>query len=139
VRRIITVLIICLIIIPALSRAQEDKQTHPIDIAYSKCLDVAQSNVDARECSAKAYDMWDKELNKYYTILMKILNDNGKTALKTAQLQWIKYREAEFKLGNEIIGTKPGTMWLQVTASSAMNFVKRRALELKEYYEILDE
>jgi len=48
--------------------------------------------------------------------------------LKNAQPQWIKYRDADFKLITENEGRNKGTMWLMVTDGHRLNFVKQRTL-----------
>ncbi|MEJ2611661.1 MAG: lysozyme inhibitor LprI family protein [Candidatus Thiodiazotropha sp.] len=49
-----------------------------------------------------AYDDYqiflDKELNNAYGILMKHLPDAQKKELKQSQRNWIKFRDAEFRL-----------------------------------------
>ena len=122
-----------------LSFAQETKQQHPIDAFLGKCMEQDSSTAGMRDCYGKAYQMWDKELNKGYKGLMSSLGPDAKKALKTSQAMWIKYRDSEFKLNNEIVGTREGTMWLLVGDGDRVEFVKRRALELKRYLEIMNE
>ena len=43
---------------------------------------------------------WDKELNKSYNLLMKSLGQPNKEFLKSAQKEWILYRDKEFELIN---------------------------------------
>ncbi|MEK6582828.1 MAG: lysozyme inhibitor LprI family protein [Nitrospirota bacterium] len=123
----------------SLSFAQPQKQEHQIDKWLTRCIEQDSSTAGMRGCCGKAYDMCDKELNKTYKELMKKLNPAGQKTLKEAQTLWIKYRDAEFKLKDETIGTRQGTMWLNVGDSDRVEFVKQRALELKRYSEILDE
>jgi len=42
-------------------------------------------------------------------------------------------------LADLIVNSKDGTMWLIVGDSDRMELIKKRALELKRYREILDE
>jgi uncharacterized protein YecT (DUF1311 family) len=105
----------------------------------SACIEKDDSTAGMCDCSGKAYEMWDKELNKNYRDLMKALSANGKKALKAAQSQWIKYRDAEFKLIDETEGKNDGTMWLIVTDGHRLQIIKKRALELKGYLENLNQ
>ncbi|MBI4690767.1 MAG: DUF1311 domain-containing protein [Nitrospirae bacterium] len=89
--------------------AQEQNQEYPIDKGLAKCINSDSSTAGMRDCFSEAYDMWDKELNKIYKDLMKKLSPKGQKTLKEAQTLWIKYRDAEFKLNDEIIGNKDGT------------------------------
>jgi uncharacterized protein YecT (DUF1311 family) len=117
----------------SLSFAQEVKREHPIDMWLSKCIQQDDSTAGMRECNGKAYEMWDKEMNKNYKELMNVLSPEGKKLLKKAQLSWIKFRDDEFKLNSQIIGSKDGTMWLIVGDSFRVGFVKRRSMELGGY------
>ena len=62
------------------------------------------------ECTDKAYAAWDKELNKNYVELMQTLKPGQKEALRLAELEWIKYRDLDFKLIDSIYDTMQGTM-----------------------------
>ncbi len=117
--------------------AQESK--HPIDVWFANCAAQDDSTVGQRNCYGNAYDLWDKELNLQYKNLMKRLDANGQKVLKASQTSWLKFRDAELKLLDLILNGKEGTMWLIVGDSDRMELIKKRALELKRYGEILDE
>ncbi|MGV8057299.1 MAG: lysozyme inhibitor LprI family protein [Smithellaceae bacterium] len=123
----------------SISTAQGNKSDHPIDKWFEKCVAQDDSTAGMRECYSKAYDLWDKELNKAYIKLMNKAHTEGKKALKSAQQSWIRYRDSEFKLNNQIVGTRDGTMWLLVGDKDRMQIIKERALELRRYADILDE
>lgn len=42
-----------------------------IDKFEAKCVEKNLTTAGMAECEYKVYDMWDKELNKYYNLLMK--------------------------------------------------------------------
>ena len=119
--------------------AQESKKEHPIDQWLAKCIQQDESTAGMRNCTARAYDMWDKELNKAYKSLMNNLSPDGKKALKASQLAWIKYRDSESKFNDEITTLKGGTLYLLMGDSSRLEMVKDRTLELRRYIGILDE
>jgi uncharacterized protein YecT (DUF1311 family) len=117
---------------------QED---HWIDIELKSCLavDSNQTTAGMNMCTYEGEEKWDKELNKYYKLLMNNLDSAGQLKLKEAQRQWMKFRDIEFEfIGTYYYETKQGTMWTNVAAGSRYEFVKTRALELKAYYEILE-
>jgi len=89
------------------------------------------------ECEDKAYDKWDKELNRLYTELMKKVSPDAKATLKEAQVQWLKFRDSEFKLLDAIYAKLDGTMYIPMHIDSRMEVVKRRALELQSHLELL--
>ena len=77
--------------------------------------------------------MWDKELNRIYKELMKRLDKHQQTALKEAQRNWIKYRDAEYQAIGQIIQRLEGTMWLPVPSARLYKINRQRAMELKDY------
>jgi len=117
--------------------AQE--QTHPIDKALEGCIDKNGSTAGMVECADKAYAAWDKELNKNYGELMRTVKPSQKEALRLAQLEWIKYRDWDFKLIDSLYDTMQGTMYIPMRIDARMELVKKRALELKGFLDLIQE
>src|SRR6202165_5313821 len=90
-----------ILFVATLSIAQEQTQ-HPIDKALEACIDKNGSTAGMVECTDKAYAAWDKELNKNYGDLMRALKPAQKETLKSAELEWIRYRDLEFKFIDSI-------------------------------------
>ena len=111
----------------------------PIDNELSDCMNKNPSTQGMIKCIDNAYKQWDDELNNYYKKLTVILDDEGKANLKDAQRKWIEFRDLEFKNLEYIYSKKDGTMYQPMQASDRMEFIKKRALELKSYYELLTE
>jgi uncharacterized protein YecT (DUF1311 family) len=130
--------LISILFLASLSTAQEQPQ-HPIDKALDACIDKNGSTAGMVECTDKAYAAWDKELNKNYGELMRVLNPKQKEALRLAQLEWIKYRDLEFKSIDSIYDTLQGTMYIPMRISSHLEVIKKRALELKDHLDLVKE
>jgi uncharacterized protein YecT (DUF1311 family) len=130
--------LISILFLASLSTAQEQPQ-HPIDKALDACIDKNGSTAGMVECTDKAYAAWDKELNKNYGELMRALNPKQKEALRLAQLEWIKYRDLEFKSIDSIYDTMEGTMYIPMRVSAHLEVIKKRALELSNYLELIKE
>ncbi len=130
--------LISILLLTSLSTAQEPTQ-HPIDKALDACIDKNGSTAGMVECTDKAYAAWDKELNKNYGELMRALNPKQKEALRLAQLEWIKYRDLEFKSIDSIYDTMEGTMYIPMRISAHLEVIKKRALELSNYLELIKE
>lgn len=116
------------------------QEKHQIDIELEKCLsiDSNQTTVGMSNCVYDAEIKWDKELNKYYKLLMDTLNRESRQSLQLSQRQWIEYRDKEFEfIYSFYLSEMQGTMWENVASNQRMEFVKHRALELKQYYENL--
>ena len=130
--------LISVLLLATASTAQEQPQ-HQIDKALDACIDKNGSTAGMVECTDKAYVAWDKELNKNYTELMRALKLKQKEALRLAQLEWIKYRDLEFKLIDSIYDTMEGTMYIPMRIAAHMEVIKKRALELKNYLDLVTE
>ncbi|WP_265429166.1 lysozyme inhibitor LprI family protein [Chryseobacterium sp. YIM B08800] len=116
------------------------QETHFIDIEESKCLDKKEiSNAQMLECSIKAGQSWDKELNKYYNLLASKLPKDAFEILKTSQKEWIIYRDKEFKFISKLYyEVKEGTMWYIIAENKKKEIVKSRTLELQMFLEDLE-
>jgi len=138
-KRIGMVLIALALLLAPSVYAQGAEKEHPIEKWLGKCIQQDDSTAGTRDCIGKAYRMWDQELNKAYKILMNQLPPDAKKTLKASQLAWIKYRDAESKLGDEIAGIKGGTLYLLEGDNRMMSMVKERAMELQGYTTDLNE
>jgi len=128
--------VICICLFSLGSLAEE---IYPIDKAEDACISKTSSTDAMLKCTASAYDSWDKEMNKYYNLLMKKLSAEQKSELLKAQKSWLAFRDNDFKLINSSIKEKQGTMYLNVASGERREIVKQRALQLKEYYSIVSE
>ena len=120
------------------SAAQEQTQ-HPISKALEACIEKNSSTAGMVECTDKAYAAWDKELNKNYGALMSALKPKQKEALRIAQLNWIRYRDLQFKFIDSVFDTLDGTMYIPMRISSRMQVIRKRAQELKDYLNLVTE
>jgi uncharacterized protein YecT (DUF1311 family) len=127
-----------ILFVATLSIAQEQTQ-HPIDKALEACIDKNGSTAGMVECTDKAYVAWDKELNKNYSELVRTLKPAQKEALKSAELEWIKYRDLNFKFIDSIYDTMQGTMYIPMRIDARMEVIKKRALELKGFLDLAQE
>jgi uncharacterized protein YecT (DUF1311 family) len=127
------IIIIIFLLLPLFTLAQS-KEEHPIDSILTVCLDSNQSTQGMISCLQTAQESWDKELNKYYELLINVLSDEEKTALRSSQKKWLDYRNAESEFSGLMHTKMEGTMYLIFHADRAMDIVKKRALELKDYY-----
>jgi uncharacterized protein YecT (DUF1311 family) len=128
--------LISVLLLASVAAAQEPQQ-NPIDKALDACIDKNGSTPGMVECTDKAYAAWDKELNQNYGELMRALNPKQKEALRLAQLEWIKYRDLEFKSIDSIYDTLDGTMYIPMRISSHLEVIKKRSLELKDHLELV--
>ena len=110
-----------------------------IDSELTACMDKDPSTHGVLKCIDNASKKWDDELNNYYQKLMNLLDDGAKDKLKEAERKWIEYRDLEFKNIESIYSKKEGTMCLPMQASDKMDIIKSRALQLRDYYQLVTE
>ena len=115
----------------------QDQPQHPIDKALDACIDKNGSTSGMVECTDKAYAAWDKELNKVYGELMRTLSPKQKEALKLSELEWIKYRDLEFKFIDSIYDALQGTMYIPMRIAARVEVNKKRALELQHRLDLI--
>jgi len=56
-----------------------------------------------------------------------------------AELEWIKYRDLDFKLIDSIYDTTQGTMYIPMRIDAHMEVIKKRALQLKGFLDLITE
>ncbi len=117
--------------------SQEDK--HPIDVYLDSCMEINPSTAGIVRCTDEAIKMWDNELNKFYKLLIKTLDGESVNILKSAQLEWIVFRDKEFTNIENIFSRKEGTMYIPMQLFARLEIIKTRALQLQDYYELLTE
>jgi uncharacterized protein YecT (DUF1311 family) len=118
----------------------QTKKENPIDVLESKCLNKENiSNAEMCNCTIQARESWDKELNKYYSLLKTKLPKEAFETLKESQKQWLVYRDKEYAfISKYFYEVKQGTMWYAVSESKKRDIVKTRAVELEGYYKMLE-
>lgn len=131
-------ILLSVLLLATVSVAQEQAQ-HPIDKALEACIDKNPSTSGMVVCTDKASAAWDKELNKNYAELMRTIKPAQKEALRLSELEWIKYRDLDFKLIDTIYDTMQGTMYIPMRIDARMEVIKKRALQLKGFLDLVTE
>jgi len=133
------VFIIAFLLLSVVTFSQTKKE-NPIDVLESKCLNKENiSNAEMCNCTIQARESWDKELNKYYSLLKMKLPKEAFETLKESQKQWLVYRDKEYAfISKYFYEVKQGTMWYAVSESKKRDIVKTRAVELEGYYKMLE-
>ena len=109
---------------------------HPIDQYQSKCIAADSTTAGMTNCTNGASARWGKALNSVYANLLSSISRSEQQALRAAQRQWILYRNAEFKLIDEMYKTKDGTMYIPMRAADRLEIIKTRALQLQAYRDL---
>lgn len=110
------------------------EHNHPIDIEFEQDMRLSGGVTAAmRDAQAKAYNNWDKELNREYKALLALLAPAEKDSLKHAQRAWLAFRDAEIKLwwSESIAGG--GTLAPVIVSSYGLDLLKERVCTLSRY------
>lgn len=125
--------VLSLLVIPSWSLA------HFISEEMDQCMEKDPSTSGQLECMEIAFDKWDEELNRVYTILMTNLDTESKEALQESQRRWIKFRDSELNFLGCYYENFSGTMYVPMQAYSELKITKERALKLHAYLNFIEE
>jgi uncharacterized protein YecT (DUF1311 family) len=126
------------------------KSVDEFESSYNKyvqeCADNTGGGTGGIPCLT-GYELWDRELNIYYSRLMKVLGEKEKELLKESQREWIKEREKSIDFNSSLLDKKykdeTGTMYSLMRAGEADSMMtpiaKQRALLLKKWLEFIEE
>jgi uncharacterized protein YecT (DUF1311 family) len=103
---------------------------HPIDYALQNCYSIHRSQAGSTACLAGAEAAWDAELNRVYLVL----GGSSNKTLRTAQLAWIKFRDAQFEWFKSAFYKKSGSKWASAVASRRLQVVRQQVEHLQSYY-----
>ncbi len=111
-----------LLLVGSYALAQEPKKSEP-------CAD-AQTQTEMTICWGNQYKAADRRLNEAYKQFAAKLDEAERAQLKTAQLAWVKYRDANC----EFVGDqyKGGTMRPMIAAICLTDVTDNRTRELKQ-------
>jgi uncharacterized protein YecT (DUF1311 family) len=130
-------IIVLLLLFLAFSGNAQTRKEDQIDEEYHKCLMNDTSYAVLADCSFKAFEQWDKELNKAYgKLLEKIKKEKDREAMKESQAAWIAYKDAEFKAYNFVFNL-PGNEMSIMREEGRIEVVRERTLQLRAYIEAL--
>lgn len=118
-----TLAVLSLLLVFAVSPASAQTQKDP-------CAN-AQTQMELNECQAREYKKADAALNTVYKQLMAKVDDEGeRSALKAAQLAWIKYRDANCEFESYL--NKGGTMYSMVYDGCLTALTQERTRHLRD-------
>lgn len=115
---------------PALAQEKER-----IDARLDECLagEKGQTTAGMIGCTGMAIDAWDAAMNRSYQRAMTALDPKSRALLRTAQRQWIAFRDAEKAALSGPWSADQGTLAQVRIAAALLSLVRERALELRLY------
>lgn len=111
-----------------------------IDEYVQSCIDSTLIDTKTIPCFV-SYELWDRELNKYYQRLQDLFNQDERAKLLESQRLWIKDRDRTVELNSSLLDWRyeglSGTMFNAMRAGDAGEaiapMVRQRALLLKHW------
>ncbi|HEX8312949.1 MAG TPA: lysozyme inhibitor LprI family protein [Chthoniobacteraceae bacterium] len=119
--------------------AHAEDEKDPIDIAMDAAMERDPSTAGMVQATAAAQKKWEKELARSLARLEEVMEPEEWEALQASQKAWRAFRQQEVKAQGEIYSRMDGSMWVPVSASDAMELVRARALQLRQYAETISE
>ncbi len=104
---------------------------NPLDSALQHCLNREATTIGLSQCYDSAYQGWDKEMNVQYKNLLTKLNSEQKVKLRSAQRDWLSYRDSWLAATKAWYLAQQGTMVNLSIGAQAVQLVKNQALMLK--------
>jgi uncharacterized protein YecT (DUF1311 family) len=130
-KTIATVLPALLSLAISCSAADDKLETkHPIDVKVEKAADDANSTAESAEAYRNGLELWDKEMNRVYQELKKVLPEKSFAALKASQVQWLAFRDAQIAFIDSCYDQYSGTMHIPGRAAATMEVTRVRTLDL---------
>jgi|SRR5690554_403310 len=114
-----------------------------IDEYVQSCIDSTAINTKTIPCFV-SYELWDRELNRYYQQLRDLFTQDERALLLESQRLWIKDRDHTMELNSSLLDWRyegvRGTMFSAMRAGDADEslapMVRQRALLLKRWAEL---
>ncbi len=94
------------------------------------CINLG-SNVEYKECAARAYEASDKKLNQVYKPILAKLKGTEQQRLIAAQSIWIKFRDANCDF--EVYQNRDGSGYSGFLANCLERMTKARIAELENW------
>ena len=112
-----------------------EAEVHPIEKALEDCLKKEDyTTAGMSKCVDDSRNEWNKEIDKYLTLLKDALPEDKYNLLQTSQEKWEEYKEAEWNLLEKTLQEKDGTMYVNIISGDKANIVEKRAKDLSELY-----
>ncbi|NYS31382.1 lysozyme inhibitor LprI family protein [Pantoea sp. WMus005] len=104
----------------------------PSDASPDRCLNNASTTLAMNQCYAAANKVWDQEMNKQYSKLMKTLSGEPKNKLRAAQRAWLRYRDSWLEASRSQFSSQ-GTLGSVALSAQSLSLVRNQALMLQSW------
>lgn len=122
------------------NQAEFSIDTFRIEQMVSKRMNIDYSASGIKTNVEEMTASYDNLMNKYYDKLLNVLKPEDKQTLVSAQQNWLKYRDAEFKLiwlMTKDAYADGGTMQSNMATGACSNMVVQRAIDVFNYFDYI--
>jgi uncharacterized protein YecT (DUF1311 family) len=105
-----------------------------IDALLERCLEQNPTTAGMASCQGEVAQAWDLELNRaYQRVMAGGFSDETKSAVRSAQRQWVAFRDASLAATRAVGGEKGGSIRALEAGSAAVALTRNRTLTLQSY------
>ena len=117
-----------------------DAEIHPIEKAVQDCMQKEDyTTAGMSKCVNASINDWNKEIDKYLSLLKYTLPEDKYKLLQISQEKWEEYKNAQWHLLEAALGEKAGTMYINILSGDKTDVVEKRAKDLSGlYFELTD-
>ncbi len=105
--------------------------TFPISQVFANDCKNAVTQLDMNQCASSNFKQADTELNRTYKQVLAKTSIEQRALLKSAQLTWIKYRDADCTFQSS--ATEGGSAHPMIISACLTHKTEERTAQLKSY------
>ncbi|RPD96234.1 DUF1311 domain-containing protein [Candidatus Pantoea deserta] len=106
-------------------------QQNPIDHTLEQCLNDATTTAAMVACYSDASRGWDGEMNRQYSQLIKRLSGEPEKKLRSAQRQWLIWRDSWQAAAAAYFAHTQGSLAQVSLAAQTLSLMRNQALMLQ--------
>ena len=108
---------------------------HPIEKDVQNCMKKEDyTTAGMSKCVDNSINDWNKEIDKYLSLLKDILPEEKYKLLQISQEKWEEYKNAQWQLLEAGLTEKDGTMYINILSGDKADVVEKRAKDLSGFY-----
>ena len=108
---------------------------HPIEKDVQNCMKKEDyTTAGMSKCVDNSINDWNKEIDKYLSLLKDTLPEDKYKLLQISQEKWEEYKNAQWQLLEATLSEKDGTMYINILSGDKADVVEKRAKDLSGFY-----
>jgi len=112
----------------------DNKIITEIDNKEKQCIENSDNAAEIRNCVYSAKESWNKEIEKYESLLKNAMDSKDYKYIETSQELWKKQNKTDNEIIEKFIFNHGGTIYYDYAAETSRAAAKNRTLFLQEVY-----